>query len=94
MSDNRYNGWTNWETWLFKLWLENDEHMYHKIRALAISSKDSIELANKLEDMAWNMQKNSIKHESGFFADVTNKAIQAVNYYEIADAYINDLDNN
>jgi hypothetical protein len=40
------------------------------------------------------MQKNSIKHESGFFADVTNKAIQAVNYYEIADAYINDLDNN
>jgi hypothetical protein len=23
--DNKYNGWSNYETWNFKLWLDNDE---------------------------------------------------------------------
>ena len=22
-----YNGWTNWETWNFKLWIDNDEEI-------------------------------------------------------------------
>jgi hypothetical protein len=23
--DRKYNGWSNYETWNFKLWLDNDE---------------------------------------------------------------------
>ena len=29
--DNTYNGWTNWETWNFKLWLDNSEDTYKSI---------------------------------------------------------------
>jgi hypothetical protein len=25
MSDNRYNGWTNYETWAVALWIDNDQ---------------------------------------------------------------------
>ena len=27
----KYNGWTNYETWNFKLWLDNDEDLHNYI---------------------------------------------------------------
>ena len=27
----RYNGWSNYETWNFKLWLDNDESVHNYI---------------------------------------------------------------
>src|SRR4051794_430341 len=35
MSDKRYNGWTNYETWLVALWADNDEASYHYQQRLA-----------------------------------------------------------
>jgi hypothetical protein len=29
-TDERYNGWKNWETWNLKLWLDNDYGNYQK----------------------------------------------------------------
>lgn len=28
MSDEKYNGWTNYETWVTKLWIDNDQGSY------------------------------------------------------------------
>lgn len=28
MSDKTYNGWTNYETWVVNLWMDNDEGSY------------------------------------------------------------------
>ena len=28
---NKYNGWSNYETWNFKLWLDNDESVHNYI---------------------------------------------------------------
>ena len=29
MTHKDYNGWTNYETWNVKLWMDNDESTYH-----------------------------------------------------------------
>ena len=31
MSDNTYNGWTNWETWQVLLWADNEESLYREV---------------------------------------------------------------
>lgn len=28
----KYNGWTNWDTWNAHLWLSNDEYTYNVLR--------------------------------------------------------------
>ncbi len=32
MTDNTYNGWTNYQTWNVALWLGNDQGLYNLIR--------------------------------------------------------------
>lgn len=32
MSNQEYNGWTNWETWNVALWIDNEEVLYHQKR--------------------------------------------------------------
>lgn len=34
MTEEKYNGWTNWETWNVSLWLDNDESLYNAVRGL------------------------------------------------------------
>lgn len=92
MSDNKYNGWTNWYTWNYKLWLDNDESSHNAVLEMAVG-KDAYELSLELQMYAEDTL-DAIANESGFFADVCNSAINEVNFYEIAQAYINDLDNN
>lgn len=30
MVDEKYNGWTNWDTWATGLWLDNEQNLYNK----------------------------------------------------------------
>ena len=114
MSNQECNGWTNWETWNFKLWIDNSEDSYKAVMFLAkeawtkrransekafnskLSSEffktcASNELAKELESLANDLCEESITFETGFFADVCNSAIKAVNFYEIAEAYLEEL---
>ena len=36
MSEQGYNGWTNYETWCVNLWIDNDRGWYEQTRELAI----------------------------------------------------------
>jgi hypothetical protein len=31
MSDNTYNGWTNWETWQVLLWADNEQSLHREV---------------------------------------------------------------
>jgi hypothetical protein len=51
--DNKYNGWANYETWNFKLWLDNDEASYKGIQELVKAcNKDAGALASDLRELA------------------------------------------
>lgn len=43
MSEKTYNGWTNYETWNVKLWMDNEEGSYRWGRELAQESWDNAE---------------------------------------------------
>jgi hypothetical protein len=54
MSDTRYNGWTNYETWAVNLWLDNNEgsHDYWVDRAKDVYRNEAKQSAHftKFED--------------------------------------------
>ena len=41
MADDKYNGFTNYETWVTVLWLENDEKLHHEAGWWADTAHDS-----------------------------------------------------
>lgn len=48
MENEKYNGWTNYDTWLVVLWLNNDESNYRRLEHLknGIGSKKLEDLTN------------------------------------------------
>ena len=58
MSDDKYNGWTNYETWNVKLWMDNDEGSYHYWRDNAqelYNTSDAKEPFTKTEAAAFRL---------------------------------------
>jgi hypothetical protein len=46
----KYNGWTNWDTWAVNLYLMNDEQNYSKLQTMC--AEDAEELTKKdMRDM-------------------------------------------
>ena len=89
--DKSYNGWTNWETWNFGLWLDNDEPTYHEINQLIKGSKDVYDLSKKLEEWAYDSLDDEYI-DSSFIMDFINGAIREVNIFEIAEHRIEEKD--
>jgi len=46
MADEGYNGYTNYETWLLCLNIDNDEGLYDEIRNIALGYKDQEDFYN------------------------------------------------
>ena len=83
-----YNGWSNYETWNFKLWLDNDEPTYKKTQELVKACEgDAVELAYKLTDMA-NDEAPEI--QASFYSDVMMASVREVNYLEVARSLLED----
>ena len=90
-----YSGWSNFDTWNFKLWLDNEKYTQGRLlRAVKYAYKqfekksEAIHYIQKfLEDYA---TENAPQLENGFYSDVLSASIRSVNYYQIADAYYYD----
>jgi len=80
----KYNGWTNFETWNFNLWITNEEEDYSQVLELAFNSEDEYELSKKLEELACEWADIS-QLNSGFISDMVNSSIKEVNFYEVAE---------
>jgi uncharacterized protein (UPF0128 family) len=91
MSENeRYNGWTNYETWCVNLWLEGEESEYNYWCEQAASVKKEYEEDAQEYTLA-NMLKDNIENEAELavnaacvFSDLLRAAISEVDFSEIA----------
>ena len=59
---NKYNGWTNYETWNFNLWITNTEVDYSHARKLAMGCINEYQLAKQLEKWARRMADDVLVH--------------------------------
>ena len=88
MTKQEYNGWTNYETWNYKLWLDNNQATYDAVRTLAKKYNDAYELSIELSKVAHD---NAPLLEASFYSDVLNASIREVNFFEIAKSYLEEI---
>jgi hypothetical protein len=102
MTDKKYNGWTNYETWCVGLWIDNDQAMQEtwNDRAQYIvdrydrkHDKDSYsdaacKLAEELKD---EFEQNSPGLE-GFWSDLLNSALSEVEWREVAESLCDSVE--
>lgn len=95
METKDYGGWTNYETWLFNLWLDNEEYTNKLVRDLARTSKDIYTFSRELEDMADQMATEALgEQNNGFIVDLVNAGLKEINYNEIAKYLIEEVEAN
>lgn len=96
MSDKTYNGWTNYETWLVKLWQDNDqgEQDFWRDQAEECVKVDGREhgvtsLADIMKEH-YSDASGELAGVTGFWADLLGAALCSVNWREIASSWIEE----
>ena len=102
MSKQHYNGWTNYETWLVKLWQDNDEGEQRFWSGMADKFIEESEPRHCMtsEDVARYDFADYLKDTyedraadvtvTGFWADLLGAALADVNWNAIAESWIGD----
>jgi predicted RNA methylase len=95
---NDYQGWTNYETWVVSLWMDNDVKQYLRMKGLAEKhllecAGDKVEAAILLADALQKETEDGVpSYLKGVYADLLNGALDGVNYDEIARHWMRDIE--
>jgi hypothetical protein len=108
-----YNGWTNYETWAVKLWMDNNEGSYRNGCEQAQQAWEDAEddgdndftreeravylLEDRLKE-EYEQAKDAIletaKMSASVWADMLGAALSEVNWREIAENMLEEVDKN
>ena len=104
-ADSKYNGWTNYETWAVNLWLTNEEGSYNYWQQEARETFDQVDLSEHTyssrqdaakyalsERMKDDITENIPDGVNGMYADLLGAAISEVNWSEIAESFLEDIE--
>lgn len=101
-NEEKYNGWTNYETWAVNLWLTNNQgiYLYMKDRATEAKEEDNrhefdkpeYRLAGKIQWHCDNLLHTPRAYHGlpGFARDLLEGALEEVNWTEIAEHFLED----
>lgn len=98
MMSEKYNGWTNYETWNVALWINNDQGSQEAVQELAEAAWSDNDgdkeaateaLAAEIEGMH-DAELNEL-NTYGTFADILNAGMRVVDWYEIAATFIEEV---
>ena len=105
MTKKEYNGWFNYETWLVSLWMDNEQGSSSYWAEIAqdvyneASAGDSYESQTRKESASCELaDRIKSEHEeaspevTGLFADLINAALSEVNWYEIAEHLLDEVE--
>ena len=81
-----YNGWTNYETWCVKLWIDSDEGFYHESADVCRGASE-YDAAKRLNDWVRELAPDL---GGTMFGDLLGSALDSVNWQEIAAAIRED----
>lgn len=92
MNKNDYQGWTNYETWNYALWIDNDQGLTDYFDDIIENMSDLdddeqiSELADNLKD--YIEENNPLADTADCYTDLLNAAISEINFQEIAEHLI------
>jgi hypothetical protein len=106
MQDTGYNGWTNYPTWCVNLWLSNDEGLYREAlerTSETVANPPRVSeywndeqtarynVADTLKDWVCDGLVPDEYDGASFVSDLLGYALDQVNWDEIADAWIEQV---
>ena len=80
---DKYNGWTNYETWNAALWMDMD--YYHD------AAKESESIGALAAYIKEDIEENQ-PETAGMYADLLQSAVDQINWFEIAEHIYEDVD--
>jgi hypothetical protein len=101
MERKEYNGWANYETWNVALWMDNDQgsNEYWRERAQELFDATDEDSDSRKDDAAADLANEiQAQHDeampevSGCFADLLGAAMSEVDWREIAEHLLSDID--
>lgn len=95
-----YNGWTNYETWNVKLWLDNEEPSYRYWQEAAAevwaeaeadhpfsrSERGRIDLGDRLKEEI--TEGSPLGDDASMYSDLLGAALSEVNWGEVANSLL------
>jgi hypothetical protein len=101
--NSTYQGWTNYPTWAVNLWLSNDEGLYNATaERVAEAVEEADEDSEPNEDRRVYSTSEALKQwvvnelapdlGASFAADLMGYALDQVDWREIAEAWLSDID--
>lgn len=84
-TQNTYNGYTNYATWLVALHIDNDE--YFQEESLQLHDEDTYDYSKALEEWFDDIVESLNGFNNPLICDLIRGTLSDVNWYELAEMY-------